>query len=75
MDWGFLESEADNKLLRDEIVYSNPVYYYLAITQDVLLRFAWLAEFYLTKRVTKVIESPIIKEIIVTAFKSLEVFR
>ena len=21
MDWGFLESDADNKLLRDEIVY------------------------------------------------------
>jgi hypothetical protein len=75
MDWGFLESEADNKLLRDEIVYSNPVYYYLAIAQDVLLRFAWLAEFYLTKHVIKVVQKPILKEIIVTSFKCLEVFR
>ena len=75
MDWGFLESEADNKLLRDEIVYSNPLYYYLAIGQDVLLRFAWLAEFYLTKHVIKVVDKPILKEIIVTSFKCLEVFR
>ena len=47
MDWGFLESNDENTLLREEIVYSYPIYYYLAILQDVFLRFAWSIEFYL----------------------------
>lgn len=72
MDWGFLESNDENTLLREEIVYSYPIYYYLAILQDVFLRFAWSIEFYLKSYVLK---SPIHKEIISTVFKSLEVFR
>jgi len=72
MDWGFLESNDENTLLREEIVYSYPIYYYLAILQDVFLRFAWSIEFYLK---SYVLTSPIHKEIISTVFKSLEVFR
>lgn len=72
MDWGFLESNEENTLLREEIVYSYPIYYYLAILQDVLLRFAWSIEFYLK---SFALSSPIHKEIISTVFKSLEVFR
>ena len=72
MDWGFLETGVENKFLREEIVYQYPIYYYLAILGDILLRFAWGIEFYLSHYV---IESTIVKEILSTTFKSLEVFR
>ena len=72
MDWGFLESGVENKFLRDEIVYQYPIYYYLAILGDILLRFAWGLEFYLSHYVIK---STIVIEIMSTTFKSLEVFR
>ena len=72
MDWGFLESGVENKYLRDEIVYQYPIYYYLAIMGDILLRFAWGLEFYLSHYVIK---STIVIEIVSTTFKSLEVFR
>ena len=72
MDWGFLESGVENKFLRDEIVYQYPIYYYLAILGDIVLRFAWGLEFYLSHYVIK---STIVIEIMATTFKSLEVFR
>lgn len=49
MDWGLLDPSAvDNKFLRDEIVYSSTFFYYFAIIEDLLLRFAWAISFYLT---------------------------
>ncbi|CAB1317637.1 unnamed protein product, partial [Coregonus sp. 'balchen'] len=42
MDWGLFDRNAgDNTLLREEIVYPQKAYYYCAILEDVLLRFAW----------------------------------
>lgn len=42
MDWGFFSKEdGGNKYLREELVYSNTWVYYLAIVQDVVLRFLW----------------------------------
>ncbi|KAM8930957.1 solute carrier family 53 member 1 [Pelodytes ibericus] len=42
MDWGLFDRNAgENTFLREEIVYPQKAYYYCAIIQDVLLRFAW----------------------------------
>ena len=42
MDWGFSSGRArDHPLLRDSLVYSSVWYYYFAIIQDLILRFAW----------------------------------
>jgi len=40
MDWGLLDSGAgaENRFLREEIVYSSKSYYYLAIFEDLTLR-------------------------------------
>nr|CAB3267800.1 xenotropic and polytropic retrovirus receptor 1 homolog [Phallusia mammillata] len=44
MDWGFLDSNAgENKFLREEIVYPYKALYYLAILEDFLIRFSWIA--------------------------------
>nr|XP_054769588.1 xenotropic and polytropic retrovirus receptor 1 homolog [Lytechinus pictus] len=40
MDWGLLEKKSYNKLLRDEIVYPEKVYYF-AMVEDLVLRFIW----------------------------------
>ncbi|XP_037083470.1 xenotropic and polytropic retrovirus receptor 1 homolog isoform X2 [Pollicipes pollicipes] len=41
MDWGLFDSNAgDNRFLREELVYSTPVYYF-AIVEDFVLRFLW----------------------------------
>ncbi|XP_055354793.1 xenotropic and polytropic retrovirus receptor 1 homolog isoform X2 [Paramacrobiotus metropolitanus] len=42
MDWGFLDPNAKEHLfLRDGLIYPQLWYYYLAIVQDFILRFAW----------------------------------
>ncbi len=43
MDWGLMDSGAgaENPFLRDEIVYSSKAYYYLAVVEDLVLRFGW----------------------------------
>uniref|UniRef100_A0A671LU97 Xenotropic and polytropic retrovirus receptor 1 homolog n=1 Tax=Sinocyclocheilus anshuiensis TaxID=1608454 RepID=A0A671LU97_9TELE len=42
MDWGLFDRNAgENTLLREEIVYPQKAYYYCAIIEDVILRFAW----------------------------------
>ncbi|KAG1927975.1 EXS (ERD1/XPR1/SYG1) family protein [Pimephales promelas] len=38
MDWGLLQG---NGLLKDELVYSQQLYYYAAMLADVLLRVSW----------------------------------
>ncbi|XP_076378767.1 solute carrier family 53 member 1 [Megalopta genalis] len=48
MDWGLLDSNAgENKFLREEVVYSAAGFYYFAIIEDCILRFAWIASFVL----------------------------
>lgn len=43
MDWGLLDcSSKENMLLRDELVYRFRAYYYGAIVEDVIIRFAWI---------------------------------
>lgn len=48
MDWGLFErqkvdsdSNKEYQFLREEIVYSSPNYYYIAIISDLILRFGW----------------------------------
>ena len=48
MDWGLFErqrkdsdSNKEYQFLREEIVYSSPNYYYVAIISDLILRFGW----------------------------------
>jgi len=42
MDWGFFaDKTGENKFLREECVYSSKYYYYFAIVEDFVLRFAW----------------------------------
>ncbi|CAF1253076.1 unnamed protein product [Didymodactylos carnosus] len=43
MDWGFFDKNAgENKYLRDQIVYSSKVYYYVAIVEDIFFRYIWI---------------------------------
>uniref|UniRef100_A0A5K3EQJ4 SPX domain-containing protein n=1 Tax=Mesocestoides corti TaxID=53468 RepID=A0A5K3EQJ4_MESCO len=43
MDWGLLDrSSKENLMLRDELVYRFRAYYYVAIVEDVIIRFAWI---------------------------------
>uniref|UniRef100_A0A7N6BYN0 Xenotropic and polytropic retrovirus receptor 1a n=1 Tax=Anabas testudineus TaxID=64144 RepID=A0A7N6BYN0_ANATE len=72
MDWGLFDRGAgENTFLREEIVYPHKAYYYCAILEDVILRFAWTIQISLTT-MTK-IQS--IGEIIATVLAPLEVFR
>ncbi|CAF4526947.1 unnamed protein product [Rotaria sp. Silwood2] len=42
MDWGFFDKKAGkNKYLREQLVYSSKTYYYAAIVENILFRFAW----------------------------------
>lgn len=42
MDWGLLDRNAgENTLLREEIVYGYKAYYYFALVENFVLRFAW----------------------------------
>ncbi|KAI9556155.1 Xenotropic and polytropic retrovirus receptor 1-like protein [Daphnia sinensis] len=50
MDWGLFDSNAgDNRLLREEIVYSHVAYYYFGIIEDFVLRFGWAFSLSLTE--------------------------
>ncbi|XP_060535438.1 solute carrier family 53 member 1-like [Cylas formicarius] len=50
MDWGLLDKNAgENRFLREEIVYSSTFFYYFAIVEDLVLRFTWTANVYLTE--------------------------
>nr|CDS27442.1 xenotropic and polytropic retrovirus receptor 1 [Hymenolepis microstoma] len=43
MDWGLLDRHSkENPLLREELVYRFRAYYYGAIIEDVIIRFAWI---------------------------------
>lgn len=51
MDWGLFDANASKeyKCLREEIVYSTPNFYYFAIVEDFILRFAWTLSVSLTE--------------------------
>ncbi|XP_062849883.1 xenotropic and polytropic retrovirus receptor 1 homolog [Trichomycterus rosablanca] len=73
MDWGLFDRNAgENALLREEIVYPQKAYYYCAILEDVILRFAWTIP--LSIGVLKVSGGPTL-DIIATVLPPLEVFR
>lgn len=42
MDWSLLQSDSKHFLLRDHLFYKKPIYYYLAMIADVVLRFQWI---------------------------------
>ncbi|KAM9322911.1 xenotropic and polytropic retrovirus receptor 1 homolog isoform 4-T4 [Pholidichthys leucotaenia] len=72
MDWGLFDRNAgENTFLREEIVYPHKAYYYSAIVEDVLLRFAWI----LTVSLTTFTRIPGIADILATILAPLEVFR
>lgn len=70
MDWGLFDKNAgENRFLREEIVYSSPYFYYFAIVEDFVLRFAWAIGFSLT-------ENHLISgDILTSILGPLEVFR
>ncbi|XP_045506610.1 xenotropic and polytropic retrovirus receptor 1 [Colias croceus] len=70
MDWGLFTAglQAENSLLREEIVYSVG-FYYFAIIEDFVLRFIWAPAFYLTEN--KIVSS----ETVISVLAPLEVFR
>ncbi|XP_030607136.1 xenotropic and polytropic retrovirus receptor 1 homolog [Archocentrus centrarchus] len=72
MDWGLFDRNAgENTFLREEIVYPHKAYYYSAIVEDVLLRFAWI----LTVSLTTFLKFDGISDILATVLAPLEVFR
>uniref|UniRef100_A0A7N5JPP2 Solute carrier family 53 member 1 n=1 Tax=Ailuropoda melanoleuca TaxID=9646 RepID=A0A7N5JPP2_AILME len=72
MDWGLFDKNAgENTFLREEIVYPQKAYYYCAIIEDVILRFAWTVQI----SITSMTLSPHSGDIIATVFAPLEVFR
>ncbi|XP_030640332.1 xenotropic and polytropic retrovirus receptor 1a isoform X3 [Chanos chanos] len=72
MDWGLFDRTAgENTFLREEIVYPQKAYYYCAIVEDVILRFAWTLQISLIT-MTRI---PSIADILTTILAPLEVFR
>ncbi|KAF6294060.1 xenotropic and polytropic retrovirus receptor 1 [Rhinolophus ferrumequinum] len=72
MDWGLFDKNAgENTFLREEIVYPQKAYYYCAIIEDVILRFAWTIQM----SVTYTTALPHSGDIIATVLAPLEVFR
>ncbi|KAI1236488.1 hypothetical protein IHE44_0014736 [Lamprotornis superbus] len=72
MDWGLFDKNAgENTFLREGIVYPQKAYYYCAIVEDVILRFAWTIQISLTSMQI----FPYAADIISTVFAPLEVFR
>jgi len=41
MDWGLFEWNAPHRLLRKQLHFSSPIYYYVAIVINLILRFSW----------------------------------
>uniref|UniRef100_UPI00398EE5CB xenotropic and polytropic retrovirus receptor 1 homolog n=1 Tax=Pristiophorus japonicus TaxID=55135 RepID=UPI00398EE5CB len=72
MDWGLFDKNAgENTFLREEIVYPQKIYYYCAIVEDVILRFAWTVQISITSMSTFASAGDIIS----TVLAPLEVFR
>lgn len=70
MDWGLFDKNAgENRFLREEIVYAYKAYYYFAVIEDTILRFAW------TLTVTLAEQKIIDPDILTSILASLEVIR
>ncbi len=48
MDWGLMDG-GENPVLREETVYPSTIFYYIAILEDLSLRFVWVATISLTE--------------------------
>nr|XP_023014891.1 xenotropic and polytropic retrovirus receptor 1 [Leptinotarsa decemlineata] len=69
MDWGLFDKSAgENTFLREEIVYPSS-FYYFAIIEDFVLRFAWTISLYLTEY------GYVSSDIMTSILSPLEVFR
>lgn len=42
MDWSLGQAHSKNFLLRDNLFFGNPMYYYVAVVVNVMLRFQWI---------------------------------
>lgn len=51
MDWSLLQTKSKHFLLRDLILYDRPIYYYIAMIVDVLLRFQWIFYAFFTNQI------------------------
>ena len=74
-DWGLLNRWSTHPWLRDELVYGHGHknwIYFLAMVEDFILRFSWLAKHYLA---TEVFTSKIAHAILTTVFGLLELLR
>ncbi|MEQ2271281.1 Xenotropic and polytropic retrovirus receptor 1 [Xenotaenia resolanae] len=72
MDWGLFDRGAgENTFLREEIVYPQKAYYYCAIVEDVILRFAWTIQISLATMT----RSHSVGDMVATILAPLEVFR
>jgi hypothetical protein len=71
MDWGLFDANApkEYKCLREEIVYSTPMFYYFAIVEDFILRWAWTLSVSLTE------VGYVHAELMMTILAPLEIFR
>ncbi|KAF8567791.1 hypothetical protein P879_01421 [Paragonimus westermani] len=52
MDWGLMECDSPNKLLREETVYHHRAYYYVAIIEDLVIRYSWAIRIGIEETVT-----------------------
>ncbi|XP_069050441.1 xenotropic and polytropic retrovirus receptor 1a isoform X2 [Lepisosteus oculatus] len=72
MDWGLFDKNAgENTFLREEIVYPQKAYYYCAIVEDIILRFAWIIK----TTISTMDVFPSADDILSTVLAPLEVFR
>ena len=74
-DWGLLNRKSKNFLLREELIYGHGLtnwIYHIAMIEDTILRFAWLAHYFMK---TSVWQSAIGHAILTTIFGLLEIFR
>ncbi|XP_076829805.1 xenotropic and polytropic retrovirus receptor 1 homolog isoform X2 [Brachyhypopomus gauderio] len=71
MDWGLFDRNAgENTLLREEIVYPQKAYYYCAILENLIMRFAWTIPMSIGTKF-----HPRTLDILATVLAPLEVFR
>ncbi|CAH8831685.1 unnamed protein product [Trichobilharzia szidati] len=69
MDWGLLDCQSENNLLRDELVYRYKAYYFFAIAEDLIFRLTWIIRICFLRYGYERME------IIVTILYTLEVIR
>lgn len=42
MDWSLGQTNSTHFLLRDQLLFGNPIYYYTGIVMNIILRFQWI---------------------------------